>query len=84
MQNQLASWLQSSQSPDQISHTVRGIVLSFSAFIILIGVSVFHVTLTSDNVAAFAADLGTLAGAIWTVYGIVMKAVMWLGRKPQG
>jgi hypothetical protein len=40
----------------------------------------FHVTLTTDNVAEAAADPGTLAGEIWTIYGIVMKIVMRFGK----
>lgn len=81
MQNQLASWLQSSQDPTTISNTVRGAVLAASGLIIFFASVAFHVTLTANDVVSLAAELGTLAGCLWTIYGIVMKGVMWLGTQ---
>lgn len=74
----------SSQDPDQIANTVKGIVLGLSAAIILVVSLLFHITLTTDNVTLAADIIGTDAGAIWGTYGLLMKAVVFFGKnKPQ-
>ena len=74
------SWLKSSQSPDQISNTVRGFVLAFSGAILAIG-HLIGVPLTETGVAQAASQLGLAAGAIWFFYGVFMKGVMILGKR---
>lgn len=79
METQITTWLQSSQDPTAISNTVRGAVLAVSGLFIFGAASLFHVQLTANDIVTLAAELGTLAGALWTVWGIIMKLVVWLG-----
>lgn len=79
--NELKTWIQSSQDPTQISNTVRGIVLGASALIMFAGTQFFHLTLSADDIASLATEVGAVAGGIWAVYGLVMKLVMLFGRK---
>ena len=73
----------SSQDPSQVSNTVKGLVLGFSAIIILVAQQFFHLALTATDVASLAEEAGIAAGAIWTIWGLVMKIVVYFGRVPQ-
>lgn len=73
--------LTSSQDPEQIANTVKGIVLTFSGVIIFFATQLFQLSLTSADVLVFATGLGTIAGAVWTVYGLIMKLVVWVSAK---
>ena len=79
MQNELVSFLQSSQDPSEIANKVKGGILMVSSLIILTAAAAFHVTLQSSDVASLAAELGTMAGAIWTVYGCGLHLITWWG-----
>lgn len=79
--NELKSWIQSSQDPTQVSNTVRGVVLSASALIIFFGAQFLHLTLSADDIASLATEIGAIAGGIWAIYGLVMKVVMLFGKK---
>lgn len=72
-------WLASSADPQTISNTVRGAILAASAFIIFAAGQFFHVTLTANDVISLATEIGTLAGAIWFFYGLLMKGVIYSG-----
>ncbi len=72
--------LTSSQDPEQIANTVKGIVLTFSGVIIFLATQFFHVSLTSADVLVFATGLGTVAGAVWTVYGLILKLVVFVSK----
>lgn len=82
MENQLKEWAQSSQDPSSVANTIKGLVLSAASLIIYFGVTFLHITLNATDVANLATNLGLVAGAIFTIYGIVMKAVMWFAKKP--
>lgn len=69
--------LTSSQNPEEIANTVKGLVLSFSAIIILIAQQFFHINLSATDVASFATEASIAAGAVWTIYGIVLKVLAW-------
>jgi len=71
----------SSQDPEQIANTVRGIVLALSSVIVFMAASFFHLTLSANDVMALATDVGMAAGAVWTIYGLLMKAVVFFGKK---
>ncbi len=77
MENQIKTWAQSSQDPTQIANTIKGFVLMGSGIIIYLFATFFHITLTGDDVVNLATDFGTLAGALWAVWGIGMKIVSW-------
>lgn len=68
--------LTSSQNPEEIANTVRGIVLTFSGVITLLATHFLGLSLSSTDVLSLATGLGTGAGAVWTVYGLIMKAVV--------
>lgn len=83
MEKQLAGFLQSSQDPAEVANKVKGLILTFSSAIILLAAAVFHVTLSANDLIQLATELGTLAGAVWTVYGCVLHLVTWLGTVKQ-
>lgn len=73
----------SSQNPEEVANTVKGIVLALSSIIILIAANVFHFHMTASDVAGLATELGMAAGAMWTMYGLIMKIVVFFGKKPE-
>lgn len=75
----LKSWLQSSTDPTVISNTIRGAVLSFSGVIIFVAAQLFHVQLGANDVISLATEIGTLVGALWFFYGLIMKVVVRFG-----
>lgn len=68
--------LTSSQDPEQIANTVKGIVLALSGIITFLATQYFHISLSSTDVLTLATGMGTAAGAVWTVYGLIMKLVV--------
>jgi hypothetical protein len=79
METQLMAFLQSSQDPAQVANKVKGVILAASAVIIFMAAQLFHVTLTAGDVIQLATELGSIAGAIWAIYGCVLHLVTWLG-----
>lgn len=77
------SLIASSQNPDEIANTVKGIVLSLSAIIILVGQQFFHIALSANDVLSLGTEAGIAAGAMWTMYGLGMKLVVYFGSNPQ-
>lgn len=75
----LASWLQSSADPSEVSQTVRGVIVGASSLIIFILAHLFGITFTPENVLTLATDVGMLIGAIWGLYGLIFKGVIKLG-----
>lgn len=80
MQKKFGS-ITSSQDPEQIAQTVKGIVLGLSSVIILVATQFFHVTLSANDVLSLATEAGTIAGVILTLYGLVMKLLAWKFRQ---
>lgn len=77
--NELRTWLQSSQDPTQVANKVKGVILALSAGIIFLAAQFCHITLTANDVVQLATEVGTIAGAIWAIYGAVLHLVTWLG-----
>lgn len=77
----LGSFIASSEDPTKVANTVRGLVLASSSVIILVAAQVFHVQLGAQDIVTLATDLGMLAGAVLTIYGLIMKAVIFFGKK---
>lgn len=73
--------LTSSQDPEQIANTVKGIVLALSGIITLFATHFLNITLTPTDVFGLATGLGTAAGAVWTVYGLLIKLVVAVSAK---
>ena len=76
---ELRSWLQSSQDPTQVANTVKGAIVAASSVIIFVAAQIFHVQLTPDTVLAAGTYAGMIVGAIWGLYGLLMKGVVRLG-----
>lgn len=76
---QLKSWLASSQDPAQVSSSVKGAVLTVSALIVFFAAHVLHITLTANDIATLATQIGALAGVVWFFYGLLFKGVMYAG-----
>lgn len=79
--NELKGWLQSSQDPTQVANKVKGLILMASALVILVAGQVFHITLTANDMVSLATEIGTIAGAVWAIYGCILNLVTWLGKK---
>jgi hypothetical protein len=73
--------LTSSQNPEEIANTVKGLVLTLSGVITLFATHFFNLTLTPSDVLGLATGLGAGAGAVWTVYGLIMKLVVAVSAK---
>lgn len=74
----LPKWLQSSVDPTEISNRVKGAVLACSSVIILVVTQIFHIGLTGNDVISLATEAGTVAGAIWTVFGSILWLMKWV------
>lgn len=77
---ELKTWAVSSQNPEQVSHTVRGIVLTCAPLIILVA-QYLNVPFTESQVGNIAVGAGVAAGAVWTLYGLGMKVLMFFAKK---
>ena len=76
----MKNWLKSSQTPEQVSHTVRGAVLALSALLLGIAQS-FGIPFTENDIVNVANHFGLVAGSLWFFYGLTMKVVMYFGSK---
>lgn len=76
---ELRGWLASSQDPTQVANKVKGLILMASAGIIFVAAQFFHITLTANDILSLGTEAGTVAGALWAVYGAVLHIVTWAG-----
>lgn len=67
--------LTSSQNPEEIANKVKGTILAFSSIIILLAGHLLHLQLTASDMISLASELGTVAGAIWAIYGFGLHAI---------
>jgi len=81
MKKTLMSFLRSSQDPSEIGNKVKGFVLLLSGVIIFGASQVFNVTLSANDVITLGTGLGTVAGALWTVYGVLLHLITFFGSK---
>lgn len=79
METTLAAWLQSSQDSTQVANKVKGAILAASSLIIFFGAQFFHIQLSANDVITLATEIGTLAGAIWAIYGCILHLTTWAG-----
>lgn len=75
----LKGWLQSSQDPEQVANKVKGAILAASSIIIFGTAQLFHITLSANDIISLATESGTIAGAVWAIYGAILHLVSWLG-----
>lgn len=72
--------LSSSTNPEQLGNTVKGTILMFTG-LILVAARLINIPLTEGEIVEAATQVGLMVGALWTVYGLVMKGVVALQRK---
>lgn len=77
----LPVWLQSSQNPEEVANKVKGFILMVSSAIIFIAARYFHLSLEANDVSALATELGTVVGAIWTIYGSILHVITFVSSK---
>lgn len=80
MDNRKFGSLSSSSDPQQLAATVSGLILTFSALIIVLAQKLGF-PLTQNAVASFAEQSGLAVGALWTMYGIVRKIVIAIQQR---
>lgn len=78
---ELKTWLQSSQDPTEVANKVKGIILAASSLIILGGTQFFHVQLGANDIITLSTEVGTIAGALWAIYGAILHLVTLVGTK---
>lgn len=79
METELKSFLQSSQDPTEVANKIKGCILAASSIIIFLAAQFFHITLSANDMITLATEIGTLAGAIWAIYGCFLHLVTWAG-----
>lgn len=72
--------LSSSTNPQELSATVSGAILTFSALIIAIA-GYFGVPLTETAIANFAKEAGLAIGSLWFIFGIIRKVVVTIQQR---
>jgi hypothetical protein len=82
--NQLQNWLSSSQDSTQVANKAKGVILFASSFIIMGAAYLFHITLSASDIVTLATEIGATAGAVWTVYGVVLNIITWVGTVRSG
>lgn len=73
----LAGWAASSQTPDQVSARIKGIILALSSVIIFLAAQLFGIQLSANDIVALSTEIGMIAGAVWTIYGGGVALVSW-------
>ncbi len=76
----LKSWAQSSIDPEQVSNTIRGLVLGAGVVIIWAAKTFAHVDLGDAAITTLAVQLGGAGAALWTIYGLLMKAFVRVAK----
>lgn len=72
--------LSSSTDPNSLGNTVKGTILMFSGLILVVA-RVLNIPLTENEVVEGATQAGLMVGAVWTLYGLVTKAVIGIQKK---
>ncbi len=72
--------LSSSEDPQKLADTVKGILLGGSVLVIYIA-SKFGILLTDADITAFATQIGTFISVAWTLYGLFKKATVKIAGK---
>lgn len=81
MDNNIPKALQSSTDPNQISSRVTGLVVASSSIIVFLSAHFLRVQLSASDVITLGSELGAIAGAIWTIKGIVIALIMKFSKK---
>lgn len=71
--------LGSSTDSTKLSNTVSGLIVTFAGVIILIAKK-FGIEIGTVEVSNFAQGVALGIGAIWTLYGLIVKGLMWFKK----
>lgn len=74
----LAGWAASSETPENVSARIKGVILACSSIIIFIAASFFHITLGANDVLSLATMASTIGGLVWSLYGAGVALVGWI------
>lgn len=77
----LPAYMASSVDTSAVSSRVSGAVLASSSIIIFLVAYVFKIQLTANDLISLSTQLGTIAGAIWTVKGFIIWIMTKFGKK---
>lgn len=80
IENRKFGALSSSDDPQKLADTVKGLILTFSAIIMVVGTKL-GLPLTENSIAVFAEQIGLAAGSLWFLYGLVKKAVVKFSQR---
>jgi len=78
--NKDLGFLGSSTDSTKLSNTVSGLIVTFAGIIILIAKK-FGVEIGTVEVSNFAQGVALAIGSIWTIYGLVVKLLLFLKNK---
>ncbi len=67
----------SSVDTNKVSATISGAIISVSSIILIIAAH-YGVTLTAEQVAVSAGQLGTAVGSIIFIFGLIRKLVIYI------
>lgn len=68
----------SSEDGTKVADSVKGLILTFSALIILIAGKI-GLPIAESNVGLFAQQIGIAIGALWTLFGFLKKGAVKVG-----
>jgi uncharacterized membrane protein YczE len=72
--------LSSSSNPRELAATVSGLILTFSALIILIAQKLGF-PLTQNVIANVSEQIGLAVGSLWFLFGVVRKIIIAIQQR---
>ncbi len=67
----------SSENPDALADTVKGVILGLASVILLVS-HWLGLNIGTAEITNFAIGAGTAASSLWIAYGLIKKGVVWL------
>lgn len=81
--NNFLRWLViSSQNPDKVSATFKGVLLQYLALLMALG-SIIHLPFTQDAAYQVITDIAGLVGTLLGVFGLIRKIYYEIVGKPE-
>ena len=74
MQKRFGSF-SSSENPEKLAATVKGLILTFSSLIILLG-GYFGAPIAQEQIVEVATQIGVVAGGVWFLFGLIRKIIV--------
>lgn len=67
----------SSENPDALADTVKGVILGASTLIILLA-HLLGLNIGTAEITNFAIGAGSAASSLWIAYGLIKKGIVWI------